>query len=587
MLSMTFVGVSAPRTYRCDPRWVRGRRSRTRPTNACCRGSQRCRPVVTAQKLTGNAANLVLSSLLSLEVFPLLKRHFFAPAAAVGIAFALAATPLAASAHQTSDGSKHPFVVEETTVAKIEEAFKTGDLTCVQLIDAYLARIAAYENQGPAINSLITVATDVRAQAIAKDAEYKRSRGHVGPLHCIPVVLKDNIGTDDMPTTGGSKALAGSIPVTDAHITKSFRDQGAIILGKGNMDEWAHGGLAGYSSMGGQTLNPYDLTRSPAGSSGGPAAAIAANFAVLSVGTDTLGSIRGPVNAESLAGVKPTRGLISGAGVIPFSSTYDVYGPMTRTVTDSALVLNALAGYDPADERTKLGLGKIPKDYTTSLKKNALKGARIGVLRTYVTGDNAPVIDRAVTTMRGLGATVVDNLVVPADVQALRAKHYPLVSETEFKTLLGEYLTTYQPKAPVQTHAEVFAASSQPDFGMAPAVLSRLQSESTRGLMTDADYLAAVQASTELMQEAVDKILAANHLDALVHATASGSDMTSLSGYPDVMVPAGDNVNGVSVGMGFIGTAFSEPKLLGYAYAYEQEVQARDVPTLTPALPRS
>jgi amidase len=512
-------------------------------------------------------------------------RRIFARAAAASAAFALAAAPIAASAQHASQSQKKLFVVEETTVAKIEHAFKTGDLTCLQLVDAYLARIAAYENQGPAINALITVAGDVRAQAKAKDAEYKRSRGHVGPLHCIPVILKDNIGTDDMPTTGGSKALAGSIPVSDAHITKALRAQGAIILGKGNMDEWAHGGLAGYSSMGGQTLNPYDLTRSPAGSSGGPAAAVAANFAVLAFGSDTGGSIRGPVDAESLAGVKPTRGLVSGAGVIPFSSTFDVYGPMTRTVTDSALALNAIAGYDPADPRTKLGLGKVSKDYTKFLHKDALKGARIGVLRTYVTGDSVPVMDHAVETMRGLGATVVDNLILPADVLALRAQYYPIVSETEFKTLLGEYLQTYQPNAPVQTHAEVLAASSQPGFGMAPAVLTRLQNESTRGLMTDPDYLAAAKTGPELMREGVDKILAANHLDALVHATASGSDMASLSGYPDVMVQAGDDVNGVSVGMGFIGKAFTEAKLLGYAYAYEQKAEARDVPTLTPALP--
>lgn len=475
-------------------------------------------------------------------------------------------------------------MVEETTVAKIERGFKSGELTCIDLVDAYLARIEAYENQGPAINSLITVNRRVRAQAKALDAEYKRTHGRVDDLHCIPVVLKDNIGTKDMPTTGGSKALAGSIPVKDAHIAKALRDEGAIILAKGNMDEWAHGGLAGYSSMGGQTYNPYDLSRSPAGSSGGPAAAIAANFAVIGIGTDTGGSIRGPVNAESLAGVKPTRGLISGGGVIPFSSTFDTYGPMTRTVTDSALALNAIAGFDRADERTKLSLGKVPRDYTKFLKKNALKGARVGILRTYVTGDNIPVIDEAAETMTGLGATVIDDLIVPEDVLALRAQYYPIVSETEFKTLLGEYLAKYQPYAPVQSHADVYAASQLPGFGMAPAVLARLKTETTRGLMTDADYLAAAEAGPRLMREAVEKILKANNLDALVHATASGSDMTALAGYPDVLVPAGVDVNGISVGMGFIGKAFSEPKLLGYAYAYEQATHARLVPTLTPPL---
>jgi amidase len=508
------------------------------------------------------------------------KRRYTRVAVA-GAVLALVAVPLSAEAKNP----KHEgFVVEETTVAKIHQAFKTGDLTCSELVDAYLARINAYENQGPAINSLITVASDVRAQAKAMDAQYKRQHGRVGPLFCIPAILKDNVGTKDMPTTGGSKALAGSIPTGDARITKDLRDQGAIILAKGNMDEWAHGGLAGYSSINGQTLNPYDLSRSPAGSSGGPAAAIAANFAMISIGSDTGGSIRGPVNAESLVGVKPTRGLVSGAGVIPFSSTFDVYGPLTRTVTDSALVLNAIAGYDSADPRTALSRGKIPKDYTKSLTKNALKGSRIGVLRTYVTGSDAPVIDKAVTDLRALGATVVDNLVVPADVLALRNKYYPIVSETEFKTLLGEYLQTYQPNAPVQSHADVLAASSQAGFGMAPAVLTRLQNESKRGLMTDPDYLEAAKEGPELMRAGIDKILKANHLDAVVHATASGSDMASLSGYPSVLVPAGNDASGVSVGMAFLGKAFSEPKLLGYAYAFEQRTHARQVPALTPPL---
>jgi amidase len=512
----------------------------------------------------------------------LFKKRPLAFAVAVIAAVAFTTAPLSAGAQKPKPHKR--FVVEETTVAQIQHAFKTGKLTCVELMDAFLARISAYEDQGPTINSLITLAPDAREQAEKMDVNYERKRGHVGPLHCIPVILKDNVGTKDMATTGGSKALAGSIPTGDARIAKTLRANGAIILGKGNMDEWAHGGLAGYSSINGQTLNPYDLTRSPSGSSGGPAAAVAANFAVLAIGTDTLGSIRGPANAESLVAVKPTRGLVSGGGVIPFSSTFDTYGPMTRTVTDAALMLNAIAGYDPADERTKLSKGKVPKDYTKFLKKNALKGARIGVLRTHVTGANIPVIDNAVAKMRELGATVVDELIVPEDMLALRAQYYPIVSETEFKTLLGEYLQTYQPNAPVQSHAEVLAASLQPGFGIAPAVLARLEREATRGSMTDADYLSAAEAGPALMRAGIDKILKANHLDALVHATASGSDMAALSGYPSVMVPAGPDANGVSVDMSILGKAFTEPKLLSYAYAFEQAMHARLVPALTPPL---
>jgi amidase len=505
------------------------------------------------------------------------RRLMIVAASVCSLAFA----PLTATATPAPPGS---FVVEETTVAKIHKAFKAGDLTCVELLDAYLDRIAAYENQGPAINTLITVNLRVRAQAKALDAKFKRNPRRVGDLHCIPVVLKDNIGTNDMPTTGGSKALAGSIPFKNAHITKALRAEGALILAKGNMDEWAHGGQAGYSSINGQTLNPYDLGRTTSGSSGGPAAAIAANFAVLSIGTDTLGSIRGPVNSASLAGVKPTRGLVSGGGVIPFSSTFDVYGPMTRTVTDSARTLNAIAGYDPADARTRQSLGRVPKDYTTSLTKNALKGARIGILRSNVTTNDTPVIDEAVSTMTRLGAEVVDDLVIPEDVMALRGQYYTFVSETEFKSLLGEYLARYQPYAPVQSHADVLAASRRADFGIAPAVLSRLESEATRGSMTDPEYVAAAEAAPRLMRQGINMILKANRLDALVHSTASGSDLASLSGYPDVLVPAGVDANGISVGMGFIGRAFSERKLLGYAFAYEQATRARLVPELTPPL---
>jgi amidase len=506
----------------------------------------------------------------------------FHRAIATGAVLALVVVPSAASAHS---GKSRGFVLEEATVASIHQAFKSGELTCSQLIDGYLTRILAYENQGPAINSLISVAVDAKAQAKALDQKYQRTHGKVGPLHCIPVVLKDNVDTKDMPTTGGSKTLITPLPTKDSYIAKAFRDDGAIILGKGNMDEWAHGGRAGYSSAGGQTLNPYDLARSPAGSSGGPAAAIAANFAVLSIGTDTGGSIRGPVNAESLAGLRPTVGLISRAGIIPFSSTFDSPGPITRTVTDSALVLNTLAGYDAADPATQQSLGKVPADYTKFLKPNALKGARIGVLRNYVNANNAPMIDSAIQAMQGLGATVVDNLSLPADALGLRARYYPIVSETEFKTLLGEYLATYRPGATVKSHADVLAASSQPGFGMAPEVLVRLQTEATRGSMTDADYLLAAQDVGTKMRAAIDKLLDDNHLDALVRPTGAGNDMSALSGYPDMLVQGGVDASGVSAGIGFVAKAFTEPKLLGYAYAYEQKVHARMVPALTPPIP--
>jgi amidase len=508
------------------------------------------------------------------------SRLFLAVAAPLAASL-LALTSTAASAQP---GRPKSFTIDETTVEKIHAALAKGTLTCEQLIGGYLARIKAYEDAGPAINSLITLAPDAMSKARARDAAYRRARGHVGELHCVPVVLKDNIETADLPTTGGSKALAGSVPPQDAYITARLRRSGAVILGKGNMDEWAHGGKAGYSSINGQTLNPYDLSRSPAGSSGGPAAAIAANFAVLSIGTDTLGSIRGPVNAESLVGVKTTRGLVSGTGIIPFSLTFDVAGPMTRTVTDSARMLNVIAGVDKEDPRTLAAKGKVPADYTRSLRAGALKGVRVGVLRTYVTGGDAPIIDQALKDMKALGATIVDDIQAPASMQALQGQYYTFISETEFKTQLGQYLTTRRPGAPVQSHADVLAASGAEGFGMAPSVLARLRSEATRGSLEEADYLTAVRTGPAAMRAEIDRLLEDNNVDVLVHAAGSGSAMASLSGYPSVLVPAGATASGVSVDMSFLGEAFTEPRLLGYAYAYEQATRHRQVPVNTPPL---
>ena len=340
--------------------------------------------------------------------------------ASASLATTLTATAVAAAPpgdRQTGRGSQG-FTLQEATIADIQGALADGTVTCKQLIGGYLERIAAFEDD---LNALITVAPDAEAQARVLDAEFRRSRGDVGPLHCIPVVLKDNIETADMPTTGGSLTLAGDVPDQDATITTELREAGAVILAKGNMDEWAHGGLAGYSSVNGQTVNPYDPALSPGGSSGGPAAAVAANFAVLGIGTDTLGSIRGPANQESLAAVKPTLGLVSGAGVIPFALTFDVAGPMTRTVTDSAEALNVLAGVDVADPRTLAGVDRVPADYTDFLTEEALDGVRVGVLRTYVNGADRAIVDSAVAEMAALGATVVDDIKAPPSLQNLQA----------------------------------------------------------------------------------------------------------------------------------------------------------------------
>ncbi len=470
-----------------------------------------------------------------------------------------------------------PFTVVEATVADVRAALADGSTTCADVVNESLLRIRAYDDGGPELNAIITTAPDARRQATRLDRTYARS-GPVGPLHCIPVVLKDNVDTADMPTTGGSATLSDSVPDADATLTARLRDAGAVILAKGNMDEWAHGGAGGYSSAGGRTFNPYDLGP-PGSSSGGPAVAMAASYGILSIGTDTLGSIRGPVTTNGLAGVKPTRGLVSGTGVIPFALTFDVAGPMTRTVTDAAEMLDVIAGYDAADPRTEASIDQLPDSYTAGLTTDALEGARIGVLRTYFNDDVEP----AIGVMEDLGATVVDDIEAFDEMRSLSGNYYQLISETEIKTQLGEYLQAYRPDADVQSHADVLAASEDPDFPIAPEILVRLQREATRGSMQDPDYLAAVAFAPATMRAGLDALLAANDLDALL-MSSGGSALASFSGYPGVLVPAGVDDDGTPFSLQLMGPAFSEPDLLGYAYAYEQATMNRIPPPYAPEL---
>src|SRR5258708_942186 len=268
------------------------------------------------------------------------------------------------------------FVLEEATVESIHAAFANKTLNCTTLVKSYLARIEAYDKQGPALRAIITVNPEALSLAAKQDKQYKDSKGRVGPLHCIPIILKDNYNTHDMPTSGGNVAMKNSIPASDAFTVEKMRKAGALILAKANLQEFARGGVS-ISSLGGQVLNPYDLTRTPGGSSGGTGAAIAANFAVLGLGSDTGQSVRSPASANNLVGVRPTRGLVSRAGVIPNSYTQDELGPITRTVTDAAKLLDIMVGYDPKDPITAFGVGRTPASYAAGLNAHALKGARI------------------------------------------------------------------------------------------------------------------------------------------------------------------------------------------------------------------
>ncbi|MGB3292356.1 MAG: amidase family protein [Phormidesmis sp.] len=395
------------------------------------------------------------------------------------------ATPATLLAIFPSPAFSAVFRLEEATINSINKAFNADALTAEGLTQLYLNRIEEYDDT---LNALIAV--NPNALSIAKSLDIERqTSGPRSLLHGIPVILKDNFDTFDLPTTGGSVALEGSVPPDDAFIVQKLRDAGAVILAKGNMDEWAHGGSpgGGYSSIGGQTLNPYNFDRGPSGSSGGPAAAISANFGVLGFGSDTGGSIRGPATSNSLVGVKPTLGLTSRDGIIPFSLSLDTGGPFARTVTDAAIALSYIAGVDPADPATAESEGRFPEDYTDFLTKDALRGVRIGIGRDFV-GAN-PEIDAAfensIAELKFLGATIVDSLTFPEEVFELRGETYSTISDTEFKAQLADYLETLDSDYP-KTLAEVIAISessevANSEFPVNETVFARLLQAEAKG----------------------------------------------------------------------------------------------------------
>lgn len=506
------------------------------------------------------------------------------------------------------------FNLLEATVTDIDQAFDAGALTSEELTQLYLNRIEAYDKQGPTLNSLITINPNALETARSLDQE-RKVKGSRGPLDGIPVILKDNYNTFDLPTTAGSVVLKNSTPPADAFLVKQLRDAGAIILGKANMDEWAHGGATGggYSSLGGQTLNPYNLNRGPAGSSSGPGVAIAANFGVIGFGSDTGGSIRGPAAANGLVGIKPTLGLTSRNGIIPFALSLDVGGPLARTVTDAAIALGTVTGVDSNDPRTVESEGKSFKDYTQFLHSDALKGARIGVARDFF-GGNAEVdraTDAAISTLKTSGAEVIDSVTFPQDVLTVRGSIYSTISDTEFKTQIADYLATLGEKFPVKNLADIIAISESPEvansrFPVNPSVLQRLKQAEAKGTLTDPAYLNALKNNTDLIKNSTLNLLDAYNLDAIIYPTSScpaspigsvvdpsyicksvpsATNLANLTGFPDVSVPSGFTTDGLPIDISFFGRAYSEPKLLGFAYSYEQGTQFRRPPDSTPPLP--
>ncbi len=494
---------------------------------------------------------------------------------------------------------------DDASVAELEAAMASGALTSERLVQMCLARIKAYDAQGPKLRAVLTLNPKALETARALDAE-RKAKGPRSLLHGVPVVLKDNYDTFDMPTTAGSLLLEGSQPSKDAFVAKKLRDAGAIILAKVNLSEFASGGAM--SSLGGQSLNPHDLLRSPQGSSGGSAVAIAAGYAPLGMGTDTGGSIRGPATSTGVVALKTTHGLLSRSGIIPLALSLDTAGPFARNVSDIAAILNVMTGDDPTDPSLKKNAGKVEKDYTKFLNPTALKGARIGLVKDFL-GQDAEVdwvIEAAVAEMRKAGATVIE-VHYPKWLLDARQGWYDAIRYPEFSAQVGDYLKTLGPKYP-KSLAEMIErtttlTSPRADgAGPNPVRWTLFKRELESGTLTDYNYTSVRDHALPLVRDVLDGVMAANKLDALVYPTSSkrpvllaappdppgggssGVVISNLSGFPDLIVPAGFTGDNLPVGISFVGTAFSEGKLIALAYSFEQTTRARRRPVHTPAL---
>jgi amidase len=489
--------------------------------------------------------------------------------------------------------------MEEMTVVELQDKMDSGVYSARAITEMYLARVVELARQGPALNAVLELNPDALAIADSLDAE-RKAKGARGPLHGIPVLLKDNIGTADrMMTTAGSLALAGSIAPEDSFVARRLREAGAVILGKTNLSEWANfrstNSTSGWSSRGGQTRNPYALDRNPCGSSSGSAVAVAANLCAVAIGTETDGSIICPAQANSIVGIKPTLGLVSRSGIIPIAHSQDTAGPMARTVSDAAVLLGALTGVDSRDPVTQESRGKSYTDYTQFLEPNDIRGARIGVARNFF-GFNEKVdriMDACIGEMKRLGAEIVD----PANVETageLRDTEFEVLLY-EFKTDLNNYLAGLGPDAPVHSLKEIIEFNERnrekvmPYFGQEIMLMAE-----EKGPLTSEDYLEALQKNHRLSRaEGIDATLREHRLDAIVapsggppwltdlvngdHHSDGSSSPAAVAGYPNITVPAG-YIYGLPVGISFFGGAYQEPVLIKLAFAFEQATRIRRPP---------
>ncbi len=516
-----------------------------------------------------------------------------------------------ASASITSHASE--FELMEATISDINAAFKDGSITSERLVKMYLDRIEAYDKKGPEIRAMISVNPNAIKDAKALDKERKKT-GPRSVLHGIPIIIKDNYDTVDMPTTAGSVLLKNSRPKDDAFTVKQLRDAGAIILGKANMSEFALSfDRLSHSSLGGLTRNPYNLKRDVAGSSSGSAAAIAANYAVFATGSDTAGSIRAPANVAGTVGIKPTLGLTSRDGVVPVSLSYDVTGPIARTVEDAAIALQFMAGVDPNDPRTEESRSWQVDDYTQYLDKNALKGARIGIARDYF-GGNPEVdetIEQAIAKMRALGATFVE-FNVPKDIRDAWQGQMELVIDREIAPQLSAYLHTV-PGAGPKSLADLIKGYKalpveEPYPVVSPARIEYYEKVVSSQGVADIAYLYTVTNKLPDSRNEVLAVLKQQNLDAFIFptmpCTASplftveedptyvcnvpdpwiAGYMGCVTGFPEITVPAGMTKHGLPIGISFYGKPYTEPRLIALAYAFEQATKARKMPPTTPPL---
>ncbi len=505
------------------------------------------------------------------------------------------------SCDQTSKSSTSIRVIDliESSIEDVQTAYQNGTYTCVELVKSYLDRIETIDKDGPQLNSILQVNPD--ALFIAAQLDKERSEGNIrGPLHGIPMVLKDNIDTkDQMNTTAGARAMKDSRPLQDAFIVTKLREAGVVILGKANLSEWAnfHSSYSssGWSGLGGQTKNPYDTSRNPCGSSSGSGVSVAANLTVLAIGTETNGSIVCPSNNNGIVGIKPTVGLLSRSGIIPISFTQDTPGPMARSVTDAAICLGAMTGVDVNDSKTIDSREYAQTDYSIFLDKDALEGKRIGYYKSGV--DEyfriKQKMDEVISVLQSEGAQVVE--LEEINKENINQPSYQVLLY-EFKDGLNKYFASLGPNAVVKDMDDLIAKTLEDSIEMQYFDHAVLTLANEKGDLTSGEYLNALAKMHRLSRdEGIDRVLSEHSLDAIVSPTGGAAWKTDLingdrfglfssspaaiAGYPSITVPMG-NLDGMPLGVSFYGGAWSEPVLIGIAYAYEQATLHRFAPDL-------